>query len=276
MSTGHIIPGSEPDAGSEAERSVTGPPPPEPTHAERVRTLLAGAGRGSLSTVALDPPGYPFGSVVSFGLDEAGPAVVLREHDGRAHPEPAGRPPGEPAGHRGRARGIRSPGRRPGDPARRRLRGRRRRRAGRGPGRVPGGQPRGLLCRLRRLPVPAPGGAAVRYVGGFGRMSWVGVDEYAAADPDPLAPAAAGIVAHMNADHADALVELAHHAGRGDVDLGGHDGRRPLRLRRGRRGDGGASPGRPAHRVPDPAGHGRRGAPRAGGHAPCARASDTT
>ena len=58
----------------------------------------------------------------------------------------------------------------------------------------------------------------VRYVGGFGRMSWLDVQAYAAAQPDPLMPAAPGIIRHMNADHAEALVTLCHHyAGRDDV-----------------------------------------------------------
>lgn len=47
---------------------------------------------------------------------------------------------------------------------------------------------------------------AIRYIGGYGRMSWISQAEWQVAEPDPLAPAAAGIVAHMNADHADALV----------------------------------------------------------------------
>src|SRR6202044_3770795 len=58
----------------------------------------------------------------------------------------------------------------------------------------------------------------VRYVGGFGRMSWVDATTYAAARPDPLLSDAAGIIGHMNVDHADALVALCHHdAGRPDV-----------------------------------------------------------
>ena len=48
--------------------------------------------------------------------------------------------------------------------------------------------------------------ASIRYVGGYGRMSWVDPAEYAAAEPDPIAPVAAGIIEHMNADHADAQV----------------------------------------------------------------------
>src|SRR4029079_10881195 len=47
---------------------------------------------------------------------------------------------------------------------------------------------------------------SVRYVGGYGRMSWVEAADYAAAEADPLAgePAVA-IIEHMNADHADSL-----------------------------------------------------------------------
>src|SRR5262249_34672599 len=50
---------------------------------------------------------------------------------------------------------------------------------------------------------------ALRYVGGFGRMSWVSAADYLAAEPDPLAPDAAGILKHMNDDHADAVLAYA-------------------------------------------------------------------
>lgn len=46
----------------------------------------------------------------------------------------------------------------------------------------------------------------VRYIGGYGRMSWISEGDWRAAEPDPLGPSAAGIIAHMNADHADAMV----------------------------------------------------------------------
>jgi hypothetical protein len=49
----------------------------------------------------------------------------------------------------------------------------------------------------------------VYYVGGFGVMGWVTAAEYARAQPDPLADAAAGIIQHMNADHGDALISIA-------------------------------------------------------------------
>src|SRR2546423_4156355 len=71
MSTGHIIPGwdssNDPPAGAAGGR----PAPPEPSHAERARTLVAGQSRGALSTVAVTA-GTPFGSVVTYGLDLVG------------------------------------------------------------------------------------------------------------------------------------------------------------------------------------------------------------
>jgi heme iron utilization protein len=79
----------------------------------------------------------------------------------------------------------------------------------------------------------------VYYIGGFGVMGWVSAEDYRIAVPDPLAEAAAGIIQHMNADHADALVliarrfagEAADEAAMTAVDrLGFH-----LRLRSGER-----------------------------------------
>jgi putative heme iron utilization protein len=46
----------------------------------------------------------------------------------------------------------------------------------------------------------------VRYIGGYGRMSWISKSEWQTAEPDPLGPSAAGTIAHINADHADAMV----------------------------------------------------------------------
>ncbi len=53
----------------------------------------------------------------------------------------------------------------------------------------------------------------VRWVGGYGRMDSAAGDQYAAAAPDPVAPASARAVAHLNADHADALVAMAREFG---------------------------------------------------------------
>lgn len=53
----------------------------------------------------------------------------------------------------------------------------------------------------------------VRWVGGYGRMSSADASEYAAAEPDPVGPAAGGAVAHLNDDHADALLDMARALG---------------------------------------------------------------
>ena len=45
----------------------------------------------------------------------------------------------------------------------------------------------------------------IRYIGGYGRMSWVDAGAWRAAEPDPLAADADGILRHMNEDHAEAL-----------------------------------------------------------------------
>jgi len=49
----------------------------------------------------------------------------------------------------------------------------------------------------------------VRWVGGYGRMDSATGDAYAAAQPDPVQPRAAGAIAHLNADHAESLVAMA-------------------------------------------------------------------
>ena len=68
----------------------------------------------------------------------------------------------------------------------------------------------------------------VRWVGGYGRMDSTTGPEYAAAEPDPVTPRAAGAVAHLNADHADSLVAMARTlGGYPDTDL---PQCRPIRL----------------------------------------------
>ena len=53
----------------------------------------------------------------------------------------------------------------------------------------------------------------VRWVGGYGRMDSTSGAEYTSAAPDPVAPHSAGAVAHLNADHADALIAMAQKLG---------------------------------------------------------------
>lgn len=58
----------------------------------------------------------------------------------------------------------------------------------------------------------------VYFVGGFAAMDWVSAEAYLAARSDPLAEAAADIMAHMNRDHADALVTFARVLGQVEAD----------------------------------------------------------
>jgi heme iron utilization protein len=191
---------------------------PRASGADHARTLAASQTRATLSTLALDPPGHPFGSVVSYVLDDGGhPLMVIStmaEHtrnaaaDGRASLL-VSEPVGEGA-----------------DPL--------------ASGRIT------LLGTLARVPDDAQDAATaavvaalpgvglyasfsdfacwrlevthLRWVGGFGRMSWIGVDDYLRATVDPVLPHAAGIVDHMNADHAAAgLLLCAQAAGRDDL-----------------------------------------------------------
>ena len=184
------------------------PPAPEPSHAERCRTLVSSSTRGALSTIAAEPAGYPYGSVATYGLDDRGNPLffvsLMAEHtqnavrDPRAsllvtEPVPAGADP--LAGGRATLMGPMT-------------------QVDRGVA-----QERYLAANpaaayyiefgdfvFYRLDV-----TAIRYVGGYGRMSWVDAGAYALAEPDPLAPAAAGIVGHMNADHGEAQVLYCRH-----------------------------------------------------------------
>jgi heme iron utilization protein len=53
----------------------------------------------------------------------------------------------------------------------------------------------------------------VRWVGGYGRMDSASGNTYAAAAPDPVANNAASAIAHLNVDHADALLVIAQALG---------------------------------------------------------------
>lgn len=207
MSTGHQLPQGMAD-GSAPGPAV--PPAPEPTHAERARTLVAAANRGVLSTLALDPSGYPFGSVATYALDGTGRPIVfvstMAEHTRNASADPRASlivtepfPEGSDPLAAGRVTLI-------GDLL------------------EVGGEERSEVRDVYLAANPASAYyidfgdfsfwrlevKSLRYVGGYGRMSWVEAAAYAVAEPDPLAgEAAVGIIEHMNADHADSLVLMA-------------------------------------------------------------------
>src|SRR5947208_7150211 len=53
------------------------PAVPEPSFAERARTLMYLGRIGSLSTLSRRQPGFPFGSVMPYGLDNQGRPIFL-------------------------------------------------------------------------------------------------------------------------------------------------------------------------------------------------------
>ncbi len=184
------------------------PQAPEPSFSERARTLVYLGRIGSLSTISRKQPGFPFGSVMPYGLDERGRPIFLIStmamHTQNLQNDP-------------RASLLITQSAGDGDPL--------------GASRVT------LIGNVVTVPPPEVANARklyveryanskywvnfddfsfyrmdvldVYYVGGFGVMGWVQAGDYDGAQPDPLADVAAGIIEHMNADHKDALVLLA-------------------------------------------------------------------
>jgi hypothetical protein len=183
-------------------------PIPEPTYAERARTLMYLGGTGTLATLSRRHPGHPFASVMPYALDAGGRPLFLisamamhtqnLHGDGRASLLVMQETAGDPLA------------------------------AGR------------VTLMGEAVPVPAAEVTAMRaaylarharaaywvdfedfgfwrldvtdvyFVGGFAAMDWIDAGAYLRARVDPLADAAAGILEHMNRDHAAALVTYAH------------------------------------------------------------------
>ncbi len=201
------------DADSDTSSSASGggAPPSAPSHAERCRTLVASKSRGALSTLAADPAGHPFGSVASYALDDRGNPLLfvsrMAEHTQNVLRDPRSSllvtepvPDGADPLASGRVT-LLGDLHEVGDSERVEVRDR-----------YLAANPTSAYYidfgdfAFFRLDV-----GSVRYVGGYGRMSWVDVDAYAAAEADPLAAAAAGIIEHMNANHGEAQVLLCRH-----------------------------------------------------------------
>jgi putative heme iron utilization protein len=212
MPTDHDVPQATRDApGAPLAPVVLGQ---ETTDAERSRTLAASAGNGVLSTLACDEGGIPYGSLAPFGLDSRARPVFciseLAEHTRNLRADPrsslliaqAAAPGGDPLAN---AR-LTLMGRSVEVPAEDRAEAKAAHLAG---------NPHASYYidfgdfSLWWLEV-----SAIRYVGGYGRMSWVDVDGWHAAEPDPVEPYAAGAIEHLNADHADACLLMAQHLGR--------------------------------------------------------------
>jgi heme iron utilization protein len=198
-------------------RAADAPSVPEPSYAERARTLSYLGRVGTLATLSRRHPAHPFASVMPYALDECGRPLFLissmamhtqnLEADGRA------------------SLLIMQPGW-SGDPL--------------------AGARLTVMGDAQRVPEPDSDGARAAYlarherarywvdfedfslwrldvtdlyyVGGFAAMDWVTAADYRTAAPDPLADAAPGIIEHMNRDHADALIEYARHFAREPAD----------------------------------------------------------
>src|SRR5271169_2285757 len=184
------------------------PTVPEPSFSERARTLVYLGRIGNLSTLSRKQPGFPFGSLMPYGLDEQGRPIFListmamhtqsLQADSRAsllvtQPDASGDPLGAArVTVMGHVLAIQEP----------------------------------EVAEARRLYLERYANSKywvdfedfsfyrmdivdVYYVGGFGVMGWVPASEYDLAQPDPLADATGEILQHMNADHKDALILLA-------------------------------------------------------------------
>jgi putative heme iron utilization protein len=192
------------------------PPVPEPSFAERARTLVHLGRIGSLSTISRKQAGFPFGSVMPYGLDGRGRPIFListmamHTQNLQANPHASllvtqTDGDGDPLGASrvtlvGNAVTV----------------------------------PEAEITEARRLYLDRYANSKywvdfedfsfyrlevvdVYYVGGFGVMGWVQVADYDATQVDPLADVAAGIIEHMNADHKDAMVLLAKSCARIDA-----------------------------------------------------------
>ncbi len=184
------------------------PPVPEPPFAERVRTLLHVARAGTLATHSRKQAGFPFASIMPYGLDADGRPIFLIStmamHTQNLAADPrASLLVAQPGWTEDPLAGARAT-----------LIGEVRRLDDAGSVRD------AYLARhpnarnwvdfddfaFHRMDV-----VDLYYVAGFGAMGWVDAGAYGSAAPDPLVDVEDAIVGHMNADHADALVAYCQH-----------------------------------------------------------------
>lgn len=195
---------------SPRKHAYTGPSAPqlpEPTYAERVRTLVSLSTIATLSTLSRKHSGYPFGSLMPYAIDRSGRPIFLISNmamhtqnlqaDSRASLFVSQAGDEDPLGT---ARATLVGDVRP----------------------VPEEEFREAreiyLARYENSrswvdfqdfnfyhlqPLD------IYYVGGFGVMGWVDAGDYTSARVDPLAEAAPRILEHMNADHVPAMILLA-------------------------------------------------------------------
>lgn len=179
---------------------------PEPTLAERARTLMQIGGPSSLSTMSVKHPGYPFGSVMPYAIDESGNPIVLISqmamHTKNLRAEPratllVAEQSGSPLGS-GRISVM-------GDFSK-----------------VEESETERVAAVYFEAHPESRQWAGfgdfefykmkvkdVYHIGGFGVMGWATAHDYAAAEPDPLIESARDIIDHMNEDHVESMILLS-------------------------------------------------------------------
>lgn len=201
---------------SESTHADGAPPPadiPEPSLAEKAKTLTVQGGNSTLSTMSKKHPGFPFGSVMPYGLTADGeptflissmamhtrnvlndPHATLLITQATDSPNPLGAGRISLMGQVELVEGEEAlaevaSGYLERNPSAKNWMG--------------FGDFRFFRLKL----------VDVYFVGGFGVMGWITANEFQAAQPDPLAPFSDGIIQHMNEDHRDSMVLLARHYG---------------------------------------------------------------
>ncbi|HEY3997666.1 MAG TPA: DUF2470 domain-containing protein [Candidatus Xenobia bacterium] len=179
-------------------------------HAEWSRTIAEMALYGTMGTITQDPPGYPYGSLAHFALDDDNAPIFLisrlAEHTINLEADPRSSllvaetsPDFNPLA-RGRVTLL---GRT--TPVDRSLV------RDRYLARIPQAR---YYVDFRDFVFYRMEVEAIRFIGGFGRMSWVDAPAWKTAVPDPIVPHAPGILQHMNDDHGEALVLMCRHLAR--------------------------------------------------------------
>ena len=185
--------------GGDSGPAIAGDASTFPSDAELSRTLVASSTTASLST--LTESGYPYGSIVSYIPNDDGDPVILvsdlAEHTINARTDSKASmliaesaDGGDPLGKSrltlvGRLSIIKNP-----DNIRERYLQRH--------------EHASFYVDYDDFNFWKLSVEEIRFVGGFGHMSWVTSHDYKDAEVDPLFETAAGIISHMNDDHSDA------------------------------------------------------------------------
>ncbi|NQZ96343.1 MAG: DUF2470 domain-containing protein [Myxococcales bacterium] len=183
---------------------------PAPSLAERARTLAASSTDATLATLAHAPAGHPFASAVSVTMDGAAAVLLLSalaEHTKNLASDPrcsllfteTASPGGESGGRLalgrvtllGRARSVDAQDRDEFERVRRAY--------------LDAVPEASAWCDFADFAFHVVEPESARMIRGFGSMSWLDAAQWRAAEADPIAGFADGILDHMNADHGDAL-----------------------------------------------------------------------